>query len=121
MKKNPVFSVILLISIYCFGLTGNASILYNSYSSGDATEQDKYSSTHWEGRYLYTSQSENLVQESTDLTNYSFKLPYNWYCSASFANQLRINAVFKQYLNGFQNKLIRSRKADLIYPFHNFW
>ncbi|WP_405296254.1 hypothetical protein [Algibacter sp. Ld11] len=122
---NSILGVFLLVSVYCFGVYTPSQTL--PYSSLHNLEQSN-SSTHKENLEAnskllqpHTQQFENLVSDLAEVSFPELQLSYNSFYAVIFSNHILFNAKFKQYQNYLKNILIRQRKSDLIFPFHNFW
>ena len=122
-QKHQILKVVLLISIYCFGLFLSANT--SSYFSKDNTPLNKEEATYFTSAtkvfYAHTQQSENSISELVDFSLPSFELSSSDFLAITYSNKLEFNSKFKQYKNYLNNTLIRHRKSDLIFPFHNFW
>ncbi|MCI2228159.1 hypothetical protein MC378_03190 [Polaribacter sp. MSW13] len=122
-KKNQLIKVLLLISIYCFGvfISANSSLGFNTHRIGQENEQKVFLSTASKVLFTHGHEFENLLSDLTEYTTTNLKLSFNDFWTISYSNQLLFNAKFKQYKNHLKTLLIRQRKSDLIFPFHNFW
>jgi len=122
-KKHQIFKVVLLISIYCFGMYLSANTLPDFGAHNIALNKEKatFSSTASKVFYTHTQQSENSISELTEFSLPNLKLSSDVFVAISYSNKLDFNSKFKQYKNYLDNTLIRHRKSDLIFPFHNFW
>lgn len=122
-KRGQILKVLLLTSIYCFGifLSANNSTYFSTQNVDQNNEQLAYSATTSKILYVHTQQIENSLSDILEYSLPSFKLSNNDFLAISASNTLEFNATFKQYKNYLQNTLIRHRKSDLIFPFHNFW
>ncbi|WP_158840659.1 hypothetical protein [Polaribacter sp. L3A8] len=122
-KKQQIFKVILLIAIYCSGMYLSANTLpyFGTHNVFTNTEKATFSTTASKVFYTHTQQSENSISELVEFSLPNFKLSSDDFIAISYANKLDFNSKFKQYKNYLDNTLIRHRKSDLIFPFHNFW
>ena len=118
-----IIQVFLLIIIYCFGIYNSANII--PFSNDNKLEQN-----HGNKEYLIASakilsphsqQSEVSISGVTEYPTPDFKLSFSVLPIISKSSELLLNSIFKQYRCYFKNLLIRNRKSDLIFPFHNFW
>ena len=124
MRNTPqILRVLLLISIYCFGICVSAQTLPKSNTQAFVQNngQEDYLTTSSVTHFLHTQQSEVSVSVISEYAEPNYKLPFQGFAVISFSNELLFNATFKQYENHFNTLLIRQRKSDLIFPFHNFW
>lgn len=124
MKQLPkILKVVLLLTIYCFGLL--VSLDSVAYSGSQTIEQNNkeqdYFSNVSKVIYVHTQQSESLLSEFTEYLTINFDFFYKGFWVTLFPSELLFKTKFKQYQNYFQNLLINNRKSDLIFPFHNFW
>ncbi|NRR91970.1 hypothetical protein HSX10_10375 [Winogradskyella undariae] len=124
MKKGEqTLRVLLFISIYCFGIGVSALTATNSntqvfvQNNGQEDSFSTASKTH----FIHTDQSEISVSNFLESSVSNDDLSLDDFIIVLFLNKLLFNAKFKQYENHFKNLLIRHRKSDLIFPFHNFW
>ena len=120
---NNILKVLLLVAVYCFGIYVPTNTLpsSNTQTIEQSNNKKERLTTSTKVLYAHTQQFENLF---SDLANYSFpnfKLPYFSFWAVICSNDLLFNAKFKQYKDLLKTILIRHRKSDLIFPFHNFW
>lgn len=122
-KKHQIFKVILLIAIYCSGmyLSANTPSYLGTHNVSTNTAKATFSTTASKVFYTHTQQSENSISELVEFSLPNFELSSDDFTAISYANKLDFNSKFKQYKNYLDNTLIRHRKSDLIFPFHNFW
>ncbi|SDS30962.1 hypothetical protein SAMN05216503_2645 [Polaribacter sp. KT25b] len=122
-NKHQIIKVLLLISIYCFGiyLSANSSAYFSEQNVVKDNKQKEYVSTTSKVLFIHTQQYESLQSNLTEYSLPTFESPDNLFWLISNSNELLFNSKFKQYNNYLKNILIRHRKSDLIFPFHNFW
>lgn len=122
-QKHLILKVLLLISIYCSGmyLSANTPSYFSTHNVAKNKEKATYLETASKVFYTHTQQTENLISELTEFSLPSFQLSSDDFLAISFSDKLEFNSKFKQYQNYLENTLIRHRKSDLIFPFHNFW
>lgn len=122
-NKHQIIKVLLLISIYCFGiyLSANSSAYFSKQNVVKDNKQKEYVSTTSKVLFIHTQQYESLQSNLTEYSLPTFESPDNLFWLISNSNELLFNSKFKQYNNYLKNILIRHRKSDLIFPFHNFW
>ena len=122
-QKHQILKVLLLISIYCFGLflSAHTTTYFNSQKAKQDTEQLTYLVTASKVFQTHIQQSENLFSEITEFSLPNLQLSSDDFLAITYANRLEFNSKFKQYKNYLNNTLIRHRKSDLLFPFHNFW
>ncbi|WP_111709412.1 hypothetical protein [Lutibacter citreus] len=122
-QLHQILKVLLLISIYCFGIF--APVKTVAYSSAQKIEQNKKQKEYYTNVYkapiVHTQQSENLVSENIEYITPNFNLHYKSFWETVVSSELIFKNKYRQYKNYFKNVLIRNRKSDLIFPFHNFW
>ncbi|UMB55129.1 hypothetical protein MKD41_06540 [Lutibacter sp. A64] len=125
MKKlqlHKLLKVALLISIYCLGIVVPVKIapVLNAQKVEQNTKQE-YSSNIFKVPYVHTQGAEMLLLEGTEYLSYNFNLFYKGIWVSLYSSELLFKNKYKQYQNYFKTLLIRNRKSDLIFPFHNFW
>ncbi|MGJ8744773.1 hypothetical protein [Polaribacter sp.] len=122
-NSNKILSVFLLITIYCFGIyiPANTSLSFGTKTSELEDSQKEYLTTNSTVAFSHTLQLENLFSEISEYSYSSFQLSFEGFLAIFYSNELLLNAKFKQYKSHFKTLLIRHRKSDLIFPFHNFW
>ncbi|WP_067148051.1 hypothetical protein [Pseudotamlana agarivorans] len=113
----------LLVTIYCFGLSFSipkTPFSYNQSIETDTTHEKAFTSAS-NTLCFHTPVSETTFSGITE--NLSFKLNQDFesFWAVILPNEWRLYANFKQYQTYFKNILLRYRKTDLIFPFHNFW
>jgi hypothetical protein len=120
---NQIIKVLLLVSIYCFGVCISTKAL--PYSSAHPIEQNnkqhKYVTSASKILFFHTEQSEDSLSSLSEYSLQNFKLSYTDFWVTSLSIEILCKATFKQYKNHLKTILIRYRKSDLIFPFHNFW
>ena len=120
---SHIIRVFLFITIYCFGIYNSANIL--AFSNDDRLEQNSGKKENFiaSSKILspHSQQSEVSISDVTEYPTPDFKLSFSVLPIISKSSELRLNSIFKQYRCYFKNLLIRNRKSDLIFPFHNFW
>ena len=122
-NKHQAIKVLLLISIYCFGIYASANTLSN-FSIQKVSEnklQKEFSETSTKAIYTHIKQFENSISYFTKFLSSDFEQSFNDFWAISYTNHLLTNAKFKQYNNYLNTQQIRQRKSNLIFPFHNFW
>ena len=122
-STSHIFRVLLLVAIYGFGVYSSANILplSNEVTVGQSKEQKAYFTASTKILSPHSQQSEISISDVTEYATPNFKLPYPSVSLSLISNEVAFNSRFKQYENYANNLLIRHRKSDLIFPFHNFW
>lgn len=122
-NRHQIIKVLLLISIYCIGiyLSADASAYFSEQNVVKNNKEQDYVSATSKVLFTHTQQYETSLSNLTEYSLPSFESSDNLYWLISISNELLFNSKFKQYNNYFKNILIRHRKSDLIFPFHNFW
>jgi hypothetical protein len=122
-KKHQIFKVILLIAIYCSGMYLSANTLpyLGTHNVSTNTEKATFSTTASKVFYTHTQQSDNSISELVEFSLLNSELSSDDIIAITYSNKLEFNSKFKQYKIYLNNTLIRHRKSDLIFPFHNFW
>lgn len=120
---HKILRVFLLVSIYCLGVYVPTKTALNS--SAQTFEQNKEQKAYLNSAskilYPHTQQLENSISDITECSFSTFNLPYQVFCTIAYPVDILFRARFKQYKNYLKTLLIRQRKSDLIFPFHNFW
>ncbi|WP_339842150.1 hypothetical protein [uncultured Maribacter sp.] len=122
-SPNQIFRVLLLVSIYCFGVYSSANSLpfSNEISVDQKNEQKTYFTASTKLLSPHSQQSEVSISDVTENVTPNFKLPFASVSISLKSNEVLFNSKYKQYQNYANTLLIRHRKTDLIFPFHNFW
>lgn len=122
-NKHQIIKVLLLITIYCFGsyLSTDALSYFKKENILQNNNQTEYLSTKSKVLFVHTQQYESSVYNLTEYSLPDFESSNNLFWLNSNSNQLLVDSKFKQYKNHLKTLLIRQRKSDLIFPFHNFW
>lgn len=124
MKKNQYIPhIILLIAVYCFGLSvsiGSISNLNIEYVK-KSNEQNDFLSSFPKVFFTSKHQTEKLFSNVNDYAPINFDLSVDSCCPSTFDVRLFTGLNFNQYRNYHINQLINHRKSNLIFPFHNFW
>lgn len=120
---NNLFKVLLLVTIYCFGIYSSANTLPFSYEIvlSQNNDQKTYYSESSKVLSPYAQQTEISIADVTEVSSPNYKLPFTNFNSQLFSNELILNSRYKQYKLYANTLLIRHRKSDLIFPFHSFW
>ena len=120
---NHISKVLLLITIYCFGICASALTIPPNYVDSFQSDntQNEFLVNSSKAHFLHIQQAENVLAPTAEIILLDYKLSIKDFYIASITYQLQILATFKQYKNHLKTLRIRYRKADLIFPFHNFW
>ena len=120
---NHISKVLLLITIYCFGICASATSIPKGQVEVllDDTTQNEFVVNASKIHFLHIQQAENVLAPTAEITFLDYKLSFSDFCKASYTYQLQFLATYKQYKNHLKTLRIRYRKSDLIFPFHNFW
>lgn len=122
-NTHQIIKVLLLISIYCFGiyLSADTSAYFSEQNVVKDNKQQEYVSATSKVLFIHTQQYETSLSNLTEYSLPSFESANNLFWLISNSNELLFNSKFKQYQNHLKTILIRHRKSDLIFPFHYFW
>ncbi|MFC0605166.1 hypothetical protein [Winogradskyella pulchriflava] len=122
-NTNHILKVLLLITIYCFGIYASAKTVHypSVLTVQNTNEQQDYLVNTSKVHFLHTQQAENILTSVEINVSPDFKLSFDDFCKLTFSNELQYSAKYKQYKDHLQTLRIRYRKSDLIFPFHNFW
>ncbi|WP_223267226.1 hypothetical protein [Polaribacter sp. IC073] len=117
------FKILLFVVIYCFGIFASVKTLPTAIAQTTVQnkKQKEYTTTVSNVLYTHVQESENLLSDFTAYETSDFKTFSNNFEPFVCSNEFIFRTKFKQYQNYFKNLLIRNRKTDLIFPFHNFW
>ncbi len=122
--KNDIrkSSVLLLIAIYCFAV-GNItkSISHYNIQNPQTTQQQESFATVSTNLLCLASQSETSISNVNDFPSPSFKNSFNSLWIINKTVEQSFERAFSQYTFIYRNFLVRSRKANIIFPFHCFW
>lgn len=124
MKQfNQPFKVLLFLTIYCFGIFVSVKTLPSSITqtTEQNNKQKEYNTNVSNNLFVHTQQSENLLSAFTEYGIPTIKLSNTAFGLILFSNDLFFKTKFKQYQNYYKSLLLRNRKTNLIFPFHNFW
>ncbi|WP_405396537.1 hypothetical protein [Maribacter sp. Asnod2-G09] len=122
-STNNIFKVLLLVTIYCFGIYSSANTLpfSNEIVLSDNGDERTYFSESSKLLSPHAQQSEISVSDVAEVSSPNYKLPFTSFNSQINYSELGFVARFKQYQLYANTLLIRHRKSDLIFPFHSFW
>ncbi|WP_282075450.1 hypothetical protein [Maribacter aquivivus] len=122
-STNNIFRVLLLVTIYCFGIYSSANTLPFSNEVVLSQSNNKQSLFKESTKTLspHAQQSEISVADVAEVSSSNYKLPFTSFNSHINNSELGTLARFKQYQLYANTLLIRHRKSDLIFPFHSFW
>ncbi|SIR25228.1 hypothetical protein [Maribacter ulvicola] len=115
--------MLLLVTIYCFGLfsTANTVPFSNNTILGESSDQKTFFAESTKLLSPHAQQSEISVADVAEVTAPNYKLPFTSFSNATNTTEVVFSSRYKQYVFYAKNLLIRHRKSDLIFPFHNFW
>lgn len=123
MKNSiRILNVALLALLYCSAISRyEAHPNHAEFQKNSTDKETTFFSDPSTKLFCHTSNSENIVSAfgvsvAPDLKNASPKI---WGITKAKEHLFKI--VFAQYQVISQNFLIHFRKANLIFPFHNFW
>ncbi|MEP2279624.1 hypothetical protein [Maribacter sp.] len=122
-STNNIFKVLLLVTIYCFGIYSSANTLPFSNEIGitQSDDQNAYFSEYSKVLSPHAQQTEVSISDVAEITSPNYKLPFTSFNSSINSSELLFTATYKQYKLYANTLLIRHRKSDLIFPFHSFW
>ncbi|MCB0427573.1 MAG: hypothetical protein KDD16_09750 [Mangrovimonas sp.] len=121
-KKNNILGALFLISIYCFGIGFSAQKTASHYELIETgNKHEKQFSSLSNALCFHTQTSETVLSGITEYASPNFNQNFEGFWAITFSTELRLYALFKQYKTYFKTILVRYKKTDLIFPFHNFW
>lgn len=123
-KTIRIFSVVCLLTIYCFSIGS----ITNSFSFSDlqsnqfSDSQEKFATAFSTNLFLHTSQHENSVNSLNNFPAPTFKNHSHEYWALAKATENLFDTEFSLYTTSFSRKtLINHRKSNIIFPFQYFW
>lgn len=122
-STNNIFRVLLLVTIYCFGIYSSANTLpfSSEIEISENGNQKTYFSESSKVLSPHAQQSEISISDAAKISAPNNKLPFTSFNSQIISSELGFVARFRQYQLYANTLLIRHRKSDLIFPFHSFW
>jgi hypothetical protein len=121
-KQNNILSVLFFITIYCFGIGFSIQKTTFSYKFTEIGKKHKKQiSSLSNALYFHTPATETTFSEITEYSIPNFNQNLDSFWVIMFSSELRFYAIFRQYKTYLKTILVRYRKSDLIFPFHNFW
>lgn len=123
IKQNNILRVLLLVTVYCFGIYSSANTLpfSNEIVLGKTGDQKTYFSESSKILSPHAQQSEISISDVAEVSTPNYKLPFTSFSANLNAIEERFTSRYKQYTLYANTLLIRHRKSDLIFPFHSFW
>ncbi|TLP80235.1 hypothetical protein [Maribacter sp. ACAM166] len=120
---HQVLKVLLLITIYCIGISSSAKSLSdaNAQTIEQNNEQKKYFSSAYKILQPHAQESQICSVNLAEFVAPNYESHSKGFWVVLKSSELLFNARFKQYIIYSKTLLIRHRKSDLIFPFHNFW
>ncbi|MEP2057937.1 MAG: hypothetical protein ABJJ05_09035 [Maribacter litoralis] len=122
-RQNNIFKVLLLVTIYCFGIYSSANTLplSNEVVLHENSDQKTYFSASSKILSPHAQQTEVSVSDVAEVSSPNYKLPFTSFSSQIISGEHLFTSKYKQYTLYANTLLIRHRKSDLIFPFHSFW
>lgn len=124
MKQfNQPFKVLLFFTIYCFGLFISINTIPTTgFQTVEQNQQQKqYNSSVANILAVHTQQSKDALSDVIEYLTPNFKVFNNNFESFSYSNELFLKTKFNQYQHFIKSLRLKSRKINLLFPFHNFW
>lgn len=122
-STNNIFRVLLLATVYCFGLYSSTNTL--PFSKAVVLSQNDNQKTYFSESCKVLSphaqQTEVSIYDVAEVSSPNYKLPFTSFNSHIINSELLFSSRYKQYKQYANTLLIRHRKSDLIFPFHSFW
>ena len=122
-NRYKILKGLLFFIIYCFGIVVFTNTL--SSKSVQSVEQNNVQKDYFANVskvvFFNIDDSESLLSSLNEYASPNFKLPFKGFYLVTYTGELYFKSKFKQYKNNLNKILIRYRKSDLIFPFHNFW
>jgi len=122
-SPNQIYRVLLLVTIYCFGLYSSANSLpfANEVIVEQNNEHKEYFTASSKVLSPHSQQSEVSINDVTESATPNYKLPFTDVAIILRSTEVLFISSYKQYERYANTLLIRHRKSDLIFPFHSFW
>ncbi|RAV29173.1 hypothetical protein [Sinomicrobium soli] len=116
-------STLLFLCVYGFGIgfSVHAHLLSDKQHTYRDHGQSGYFSSVSKTLYFHNPPSETLLAGVSEYPVPGIKPFFAGFGFISLVCELLFHSEFRQYQNYFKTILIRHRKSDLIFPFHNFW
>lgn len=125
MKRAIAITGIVLITLlYCFATCSivNASIAHDILDQNiDGGEKRNYFSSDYTPSFYYSPKNEVSLNAFQYSLNLNLKNQFSGFSFFIKSKEIKIKTEFIQYVYEIQNALIRYRKTDIVFPFHNFW
>ncbi|MDN3665394.1 hypothetical protein ACFFU1_15580 [Algibacter miyuki] len=121
--RHHILRVLILLAVYCYGIYVPATAMPAAFTQSVAETNTPKESVTTTSKILYahTQQLDNVYSDFSEYSLSQFKLAQEGFWAISHTYNLLFHAKYKQYQNHLKTILIRHRKSDLIFPFHNFW
>lgn len=118
-----LLTILLFVALYCMSMGFSASVnLVSDPSTSSKHEQHKEQiSSAASSQSVHTTPSEIGVSFSLDVHFNNLFDHFDGFGAILHASAQRYLSSLKQSAYLSFNRSIRYRKADLIFPFHNFW
>lgn len=122
-NRKDILSLLILLAFYClsvgFSFSGSSfHELSNHFDAGNQEEQahsvDRSLSIH-----INASNESFSINCDNHLTDSAKQI--HWGDATASVSEVDCLAYLKQYSYLFVSRSTRDRKANLIFPFHNFW
>ena len=119
MRNFAKFSGMLILTVfYCLAisLVSNSSVIFDNNS-----QKQSYFSSVSIDLFCNGPQTESSLRNLNNFPSPSFKNPFDRYTAAIKTADQLFKTEFGQYIKILRKTPVKSRKADLIFPFHYFW
>lgn len=120
---NNIVKVLLLVTIYCFGLVNSADALtnFNQTPLSENSAQKSYFTASTKLLSPHAQQTEVSVSDVAEVVSPNYKLPFTGFTASLNSIDFASISRYRQYILYAKTLLIKFKKTDLIFPFHNFW
>lgn len=123
-KKLRIGSVIIIAALYCFAISGassNSAYLTPTNSFLTVSDSQSEVSEITYHSYYHTIEAGVSIIFAGNLPTSTSKTPFQNLLFFSRISEQLILSSYSQYSGFFHKSSLRSRKTDLIFPFHYFW
>ncbi len=117
-------TAIFLVCIYCLAA---GAVRVNALHAGAAlkndlhSERDVFLSVASINLFCPVTQPKNTLNASSQITSPAAQYAFSFHSATAQATERLLQQALARYDFDYKGLPIRSRKANLIFPFHYFW